>query len=163
MLENGMKTVKDLMTTEVFSVRSDWSLEKLTQFFFDKPVSGAPVVGQDDRLEGVVSVTDLVRAATLPPNASQSAGHAHDYYLHTTHGGISQDDLDLLRVEAEDTVTVKDIMTPMIFEVEEETSIKDAAELMLKGHIHRVFVTRDKKMIGVVTTMDMLKVICEKF
>jgi len=30
---------------------------------------------------------------------------------------------------------------------------------MLKGNIHRVFVTRDSKLIGVVTTLDMLKVI----
>jgi CBS domain-containing protein len=56
-------------------------------------------------------------------------------------------------------VTVKDIMTPMIFELEEDATVEEAADMMLKGRIHRVFVTRDKKLIGVVTTMDMLKVI----
>jgi len=30
---------------------------------------------------------------------------------------------------------------------------------MLKGHIHRVMVTRDKKLVGIVTTMDMLKIV----
>jgi predicted transcriptional regulator len=154
-----MKTVRDIMTQDVWRVNADWSLEALSQFFFDKHVSGAPVVDQEDNLLGVVSITDLARSNTLSP----TAGHdAHDYYLDTRiHSGISQDDLALLRVESESAVTVEDIMTPMIFEVEEDTSVEEAARMMLKGHIHRVFVTRNKKVVGIVTTMDMLKVIGE--
>lgn len=152
-----MKTVQDIMTNEVWSVKADWSLETLSQFFFDKHVSGAPVVDRNNNLIGVVSITDLARSSTLSP----TAGHeTHDYYVDTRiHSGISQDDLAMLRVESESAVTVKDIMTPMIFEVEEDTSVQEAADMMLKGRIHRVFVTRDKKVVGVVTTMDMLKVI----
>jgi CBS domain-containing protein len=30
---------------------------------------------------------------------------------------------------------------------------------MLKGGIHRVFVTRGNKLVGIVTTLDMLKII----
>jgi predicted transcriptional regulator len=154
-----MKTVRDIMTQDVWRVNADWSLEALSQFFFDKHVSGAPVVDREDNLLGVVSITDLARSNTLSP----TAGHdAHDYYLDTRiHSGISQDDLALLRVESESAVTVEDIMTPMIFEVEEDTSVEEAARMMLKGHIHRVFVTRNKKVVGIVTTMDMLKVIGE--
>ena len=64
-----------------------------------------------------------------------------------------------LKIESESMVTVKDIMTPMVFEMSEDTPVQKAAETMLKGHIHRVLVTRDKKLIGIVSTMDMLKVI----
>ena len=126
-----MKTVQDIMTKDVWSVRSDWSLEALSQFFFDKHVSGAPVVDHNDTLLGVVSITDLARSSTISPTAEHET---HDYYLDTR-------------------------MTPMIFEVEEDTNVDEAANMMLKGRIHRVFVTRDKKVVGVVTTMDMLKVI----
>jgi predicted transcriptional regulator len=155
-----MKAVKDIMTQNVLSVREDWTLDALSQFFFDKHVSGAPVVDQDDNLLGVVSITDLAHSNTLPPTLSRSGESAHDFYLDTkVNPAISQDDLALLRVESESMVAVKDIMTPMIFEVEEDTSVEEAADLMLKGRIHRVFVTRDKKVVGVVTTMDMLKVV----
>ena len=141
-----MKTVKELMTTDVFSVKADWSLETLSQFFFDKHVSGAPVVDQNDKLVGIVSITDLARTSTLTPEASPANETTHDYYLDArNNSGISEEDLTLLRMESESSVTVKDIMTPMIFEVEENTSIREAAALMLKGRIHRVFVTRDKK------------------
>ncbi len=152
-----MKTVQDIMTNEVWSVQADWSLETLSQFFFDKHVSGAPVVDKNSKLLGVVSITDLARSSTLSPTATHET---HDYYLDTRiHSGISQDDLAMLRVESESAVTIKDIMTPMIFEVEEDTSVEEAAKMMLKGRIHRLFVTRDKKVVGVVSTMDMLKVI----
>lgn len=156
-----MKTVQDIMTKEVRSVQADWSLDTLSQFFFDTHVSGAPVVDRNDNLLGVVSITDLARCRTLSPSSGDH--EAHDYYLDTRiHCGISQDDLAVLRLESESTVTVKDIMTPMIFEVEEDTSVEAAADMMLKGRIHRVFVTCDKKVVGVVSTMDMLKVVTAK-
>ena len=50
-----MKTVQDIMTNEVWSVKADWSLETLSQFFFDKHVSGAPVIDRNDKLIGVVT------------------------------------------------------------------------------------------------------------
>jgi CBS domain-containing protein len=33
------------------------------------------------------------------------------------------------------------------------------ADAMIRGRIHRVFVTRDEKLVGIITTMDMLKII----
>jgi CBS domain-containing protein len=50
-------------------------------------------------------------------------------------------------------------MTPMIFSVREDTSVQEVADTMLKGRIHRVFVTRDGKLTGIVTALDMLQVI----
>lgn len=153
-----MKTVKEIMTTNVQSVRDDWSLETLSQFFFDKQISGAPVVDANDNLVGVVSLSDLARNNTLPAFHREDSGH--DYYQHTRAvGGISQEDLSRLKLESESMVSVKDIMTPMVFEVDEQTTVDKAAETMLKGHIHRVMITHEKKLVGIVTTMDMLKII----
>ena len=153
-----MKTIKDIMTTNVQSVKDDWSLETLSQFFFDKQISGAPVVDSTEKLLGVVSLSDLARNNTLPVIRSEDT--EHDYYQTTRAiGGISQEDLSRLKVESESMVTVKDIMTPMVFELSEDTTVQKAAETMLKGHIHRVLVTHNKKLVGIVTTMDMLKIV----
>jgi CBS domain-containing protein len=59
----------------------------------------------------------------------------------------------------ESSAQVRDIMTPMIFKVEEDTSVQEVAETMLRGRIHRVFVTRDSTLTGIVTALDMLQVI----
>jgi CBS domain-containing protein len=56
-------------------------------------------------------------------------------------------------------VTVKDIMTPMLFKVDENTTIQEVADAMIGGRVHRLLVTHGGKVIGIVTTMDMLKVI----
>lgn len=153
-----MKTIQDIMTTDVQSVQEDWSLETLSQFFFDRQISGAPVVDNNEKLAGVVSLSDLARNHTLPSSTSEES--AHDYYQNTgSVSGISQEDLSKLKIESESLITVKDIMTPMVFEMSEDTPVQKAAETMLKGHIHRVLITREKKLIGIVTTMDMLKVI----
>ena len=155
-----MKTVKDIMTTQVQSVQGDWSLETLSQFFFDKQISGAPVVDSKENLVGVVSLSDLARNNTLPASASENT--SHDYYQNTSAAnGISEEDLSKLKIETESMVSVSDIMTPMVFEMSEDTTVQKAAETMLKGHIHRVLVTRDKKLTGIVTTIDMLKVIAQ--
>jgi CBS domain-containing protein len=50
-------------------------------------------------------------------------------------------------------------MTPMIFDVNEDTKVKQVADTMIRGRIHRVFVTREGKLTGVITTVDMLEVI----
>ena len=56
-------------------------------------------------------------------------------------------------------VQVRDIMTPMIFKVEENTGVQEVAETMLRGRIHRVFVTQGNTLTGIVTALDMLRVI----
>jgi len=50
-------------------------------------------------------------------------------------------------------------MTPMIFQVTEHTPVQEVADMMIKNRIHRVFVTRNEKVIGIISTPDMLKVI----
>ena len=64
-----------------------------------------------------------------------------------------------LRIVTEMVFTVRDIMTPMIFDVSEDTTLPEAADAMIRGHIHRIFVTRHHKVTGIVTALDMLKVI----
>ena len=58
-------------------------------------------------------------------------------------------------------VEVGDIMTPIIFSVDEETKIVDVAKLMMKEHLHRVFVKKGPTLTGIITTYDLLKVITE--
>jgi CBS domain-containing protein len=72
---------------------------------------------------------------------------------------MDRDELRELHVQYEVQVQVLDIMTPMIFSVREDTSVQEVADTMLKGRIHRVFVTRDGKLTGIVTALDMLQVI----
>lgn len=151
-------TVSDVMQREVLAVEADWSLEQLADFLVDNAISGAPVTAEDDRLVGVVSLTDIVRQNRLQ---EQGAGgeDTHDVYLFDLDRRMSREEMRELHIRFESPVQVRDIMTPMIFSVSEDTGVQEVADTMLKGRIHRVFVTRDGRLSGIVTALDMLKVI----
>ena len=151
-------TVSDVMQREVLAVDAGWSLEELADFLVDNSISGAPVVAEDNELVGVVSLTDIVRQNRLQEHGS-GAQDTHDVYLFELDRQMGKDELRELHIQYETPVMVRDIMTPMIFSVNEDTSVQAVAETMLKGRIHRVFVTRDNRLNGIITALDMLKII----
>ena len=55
---------------------------------------------------------------------------------------------------------VKDIMTPIVISISEDTSVVDIAKTMLNCKVHRLIVLKDKHLAGIVTTTDMLKIVC---
>ena len=55
-------TVNSIMTTEVRTVRKGAVAADAAQLFIDHRFGCLPVVGDGDRLEGIVTVTDLLRA-----------------------------------------------------------------------------------------------------
>jgi len=147
--------VKDIMRRDVLSVEEDWSLNQLARFLTDNNISGAPVTSKDGNLVGVVSLTDIVRYESMPEQRGGER-HTHEYYLHSLEMQIAGIETATFHVEQESQVSVKDIMTPMVFALSEDASIQDAAEMMVRGHIHRIFVTRDSRIAGIVTALDML-------
>jgi CBS domain-containing protein len=53
-------------------------------------------------------------------------------------------------------------MTPQVYDVNEHTSIQQVAQVMHRSGIHRVFVTTNGEVRGVITAMDMLQVVAEE-
>ncbi len=165
-------TAKDVMNPHVLSVPAEWTIEELGQFLIDKAITGAPVTDEHGTFIGVVSLTDIVRQESMTelqmraddsaprPKANKEAERGpHDYYLHGWENRLSPEDISSFHVEEKPQITVREIMTPMIFKVDEKTTIKEIADTMIDGRIHRLLVTHDGKIIGIVTTMDLLKVI----
>jgi len=52
---------------------------------------------------------------------------------------------------------VRDIMTPTAYTVPHATSIRELARTMVTGRIHRLVVTHGERVVGIVTTLDLLK------
>lgn len=154
----GVLTAKDVMTTEVMKARADWSLNRLADFFVENSISGAPVISEQGKLAGVVSATDIIKNDTLPENDPESYS-PHEYYLHSLENRYSKAEISSLCIGGEPLTTVGDIMTPMVFKVSENTTIQEIAESMIKNRVHRIFVTRGGNIVGVISSVDMLKII----
>jgi predicted transcriptional regulator len=150
-------TAKQVMNPNVLAAESDWSVNRLAEFFMANCISGAPVQSKAGILVGVVSLTDIVHHET---QTEKDRPWPLAYYQHvlerqpfTKEGAVA------FQIEAEPDVTVHDIMTPTIFQVSEDATMQQVADVMIKNHIHRVFVTRKDKVVGIISTPDMLKAI----
>jgi len=149
---------KDIMNPDVLSVGPDWSISQIADFFIENSISGAPVISEDNKLLGVVSMTDLIRQKSIPGTMFHS-DDIDDYYIYSPERHYSPAEIESSRIDSDSLVTVRDIMTPVAFNVNEFTKIQDIADAMLRGRIHRVFVTRNDVLIGIITTMDMLNAV----
>jgi CBS domain-containing protein len=62
-------------------------------------------------------------------------------------------------MDADSTTTVRDSHDTHDLRPSGEATIQQAADRMIKGRIRRRFVTRDEKIVGVITSLDMLRVV----
>jgi CBS domain-containing protein len=149
---------KDIMTRDVLLARADWSIHRLAEFLAEHSISGAPVVSEDGKLIGVVSSTDIVIHDTLPVKEVGSGG-PHEYYLQASERRHGSEQFASAQIAGEPLVTVRDIMTPVIYKVSEDTPVPKVADTMIKNRIHRVFVTHRGQLVGIIATPEMLQVV----
>jgi CBS domain-containing protein len=144
-----LKKAKDVMKKQVVAVRPTLLIQELANLFDDRGISGAPVINRYGHLVGVVSKTDLVRH-------NRDGETPHDRFSFYKEG--TQEFLPKgFHLETPDRTEVAEIMTPAIIQAKEETPVPQLARVMRRKHIHRIFITNKKKLLGVVTTMDLLR------
>lgn len=147
-------TAGQLMTHNVLTVRSDWTIDRLMEFFTDKSISGAPVVGDDDVPIGVVSHTDIARNGIVTERTRDDVLRSYQ----SLENVVAPEETRRFRIESPQA-TVRDIMTPMVFTVDDSATAQEVAEMMITGRIHRVFVKQRGKLTGVITSMDLLPLV----
>lgn len=151
-------TARDIMNTEVLTVREDMTVQQLAGFLMEQAISGAPVVDSSGKLVGVVSLTDIVETASsedLRPELLQGGSYQHAWEYR-----LERDDMNQLQI-ADDSIRVCEIMTPTVYTVPENTRVSDIAKTMIAGRIHRLLVTRSNAVVGIVTTLDLLQIVAE--
>ncbi len=149
---------KDIMNADVIVVQESMTVSELSDILTAKMITGAPVVDDSGKLVGVVSETDIVRSSTRRTAALREKLESN-YYLRGWEDTVDEDDLREFHVVEDAGQAVREIMTPLIFRVSEDTSIAEMADTMIGGRIHRLIVTREDQVVGIVTTLDMLKAI----
>jgi CBS domain-containing protein len=133
-MANFEMPVTEYMTSPVETVRIGESLVAANELFAGQGVSALGVVNDDGVLKGVISRTDILHAAVY------------------THG-------ETFRVPDR---PVEELMKSPALAVTPDASVADAAKLILKNRVHRVFVTRDGWPEGVLSTRDLMRAVREK-
>jgi CBS domain-containing protein len=149
-------TARDVMTREVVTVPDDATLTELVAFLSQHMITGAPVVDSGGRLVGVVSVTDVARHSASQTSHVRS-NVPPDFYLRGW--DLVGDDVKSFSIEHESEFSVRDIMTPVVFSVAENATVAEMADTMVSGRVHRLLVMNGDRVAGIVTTLDLLKLL----
>ena len=152
--------VGEIMSRDVIAVRDDMTLQEVATFLTENQISGAPVEDAEGRLVGVVSLSDVARATSEqsllePERPRAERAQVPDYYIRGWERRLTVEEFEAFQVE-EPGLLVSEIMTPRIHSVDEGEPVAEAARMMREAHIHRVLVTRRGKVVGIVTTSDLL-------
>lgn len=153
-------TAADLMNPEVLTVSEDMTVRELARFLTNHEITGAPVEDGDGKLIGVVSVVDIAAIASDSGNVRTDRS-SPDFYVRGWEDKISPEEIRDFRVDDEE-IQVGEIMTPTIFSVGEDATVAEIASVMLRGHLHRLLVTRDEKPVGIVSTSDLLGLLVDE-
>ena len=140
-------TASDIMTSDVVCLNHDLDVHECEKILIEKGISGAPVVDRDGRLQGVLSKTDLV--SHHYSNGEEKTVEA-PYRVEETGG---------THVVEFDVADARDVMTPVPFTAPEGATLNELAAIMVRQEMHRVVITRKGRVIGIVTSMDVLRAI----
>jgi acetoin utilization protein AcuB len=125
--------VAEIMSPNPKSIRATDTIADAIVLLADYHVTGVPVVEDHGRLVGVLSNSDILEAI---------AEHA------------DRGERDQLLEET----TVNEIMTPRPQTIAPDALVGDAARRMLYLEVHRLFVEDEGRLVGVVSTTDLVRV-----
>lgn len=158
-------TAADLMNPRVLTVREDLTVRELANVLVENEISGAPVEDRSGKLVGVVSLTDIAEALAEDEDEEEDEedleGERADFFLSEWGDRTSREEIEELGLD-EAELTVSEIMTPEVFTVREDTPVSEIAEAMIQNHVHRILVTREDRVVGIISTSDLLGLLVEE-
>ncbi len=152
------KYAKDIMTGDVFSVRPTMSVVDMDAELLKRGIGGAPVV-EDGKLLGVVSRSDIARK--LSGDISKDAD-----YMWGSEGSLMSVLVGTNKsikpaAESLRELCVRDIMTDNSVCVAPDDRVDAVAKLMVSKRIHRVLVAEEDKLVGIISSLDMVRIVYE--
>lgn len=146
----------DIMTKDVICVNPEMKINELDKVFIKQKINGAPVVDENGVLVGVVSKSDIVKYDFKKGMHTNSIS---DYYRSTgiESQQMTEDPIEIDTSSMGDT-EVKDIMISNVITGNPDDSVHVLANTMCDEKIHRLVIVEDNKVVGIVGTLDLLKV-----
>jgi PTS system nitrogen regulatory IIA component len=138
---------RDIMQSDVILLYPDQTLKEVIDLFFEKNVSGAPVLNPDGTILGVVTEKDLISVG-IPKYMSM------------------MDNISFLNefepfeeiFKKEDNILVRDILCTDFTFVHEEVSVIQLAFYFVNKNCRRIMVTDDSgKLIGIIMRKDLIR------
>lgn len=133
--------VSHIMSTNLITVHHGDPISKVRKLMQETGVHHLPVVSGEN-LVGIISWSDILRLSFGDAfNADQRAVDA----------------------TLDHSVKLEDVMKKEPFTIPQEGKIREAAEVLARGDFHSLPVVSGRKLVGMVTSTDLIKYLLEQF
>jgi len=159
MIDAMATTARDLMTTKVQTVRPDMTLPDLERALLEARVSGFPVVS-NGRLVGVISRSDIVRQLAVEQSVAEITS-GYQLGLDTTPEIPDPEVIGEAVGRRMEDLRIEDVMVRAWIGVPPDAPLRDVARRLVEHRIHRLLVVEDDRLLGIVTSLDIVRVVAE--
>lgn len=181
-----MLTVRDVMTEDLVTVTPTTTLREAAEAMSEEHVSGLPVV-EDGEAVGVVTATDILTFAADAPGVEidrrrssgldrfpdgrqweEGAEPPEDAYFterwedEAVSFGEMLPDTDRPEWNVLEEHQAAEVMTRSLHTISADDGIRDAARAMLEARVHRLLVVDGDRLLGVVSTTDVMEAVAER-
>ena len=139
-------TAVDVMIREVITVRRETTIHRVSELFQVHNINGVPVVDNQGGLIGIITEEDLV--------FGQMGFSDAELELLESNGPIPDGDVPGPRRVAE-------LMTANPIYVKESTPVEEICRLIWRLKIHRLPVVRSGRVSGIVSSVDICRLVAE--
>jgi CBS domain-containing protein len=146
---------EEIMSYPVVTVPMTATLREAAKVMVERNLSGLVVRDKAGKGIGVVTATDVVRHQI----EHRCAVVSEEQKERMRSEASQRMESPAFQLENVDDLPVGDVMTPYILTLPATATIGTIARQMVERHIHRVLLERDKKIVGIVTALDIARAV----
>ncbi len=149
-----MATARDIMTQDVLTVTRDMTIKDLSRMFIDNRVNGFPVVDEEGTVVGIVTEKNLIEQNKNLHMPTVIALFDAVFYLESTKNYQEE-------VKRFTGTTVEDIYHANVVTVSPDAEVNEVVSLMANKGLHSLPVVANKKLIGIIGKIDIIKALAQ--
>jgi CBS-domain-containing membrane protein len=155
------RVVSDVMQTKVLTVSPGTALPDLERKLLSSRVGALPVVDRDGRLAGIVSRSDVVRQLCLERSLGEAMADAYRDQTDERFAEKAKEDVAVAIGKRMEQLTVRDVMIRDVLTAEPGLALTKAAQRMIERRVHRLPVVEEGRLVGILTSLDLVRVMAE--
>ncbi len=148
--------VRDLMTTQVVTLKAEDTVKKAAIKLALETISGAPVVDNRNHLLGILSENDILDLI-LNYQVRLEKENSEAVMLNYSMDSSNEPDERLKRISEEiSNIPVTEIMTRTVLTTSPDTTIMEVLKSMLEMQVNRVPVIERGVLVGIISRGDII-------
>jgi CBS domain-containing protein len=143
--------VKEIMVSPVITVKEDDTLEAVARILIKNRISCVPVIDDNNKIIGIITESEFVAENSTFPFSRVHAPKLFGKWM------LKQDIEEMYKSAR--SMKASEIMNQNPVCTEEEQTVAELLDIMIKHDAYRIPVLKDNSPVGIVTRHDLLKLI----